>query len=402
MDFRFTDEEEKFRDEVRGFLKDNPPEKFETEYHDEGFGMGAFSRDFYKKLGQAGYLSLTWPPEYGGRGESIMKQYILLEELTLAGAPYQAAQLIETVPHLIIEYGTERAKQELLTQIRSGDTIFWLGFTEPDAGSDLLNLKTVAKEEDDYFTVNGQKSCSSWTGGSDWVYLLVCTDPAGRRGRNLSLLLVDKSLPGVNLTPIRNLAGKEMHYEVFFDNVRVHRDFLIGEKNQGLPYLVAGLESDRFWGARGFKAQWLQHILEDIVRFIKDDPIGKEVVSSKSWVRNALAELRIEMEAGRLFAYRCAWMLDRGMTLTYEASALKYFIEELSVRFWHTIVEIFGPLAILKESKRFPFAKKLWYYYLLSVPVSILAGGTAEVQKDTIARSKLGIKPPALLQKTEK
>ena len=393
MDFKFTDEEEVFRDEVRSFLRKNPYDQMKIEYEDQGYSQGGYSREFHKKLGEAGYLSLCWPTENGGRGAPLMKQFIMLEELTRAKAPITAINLVHTVSHLLIEHGTERAKREILPALGTGDIVFWLGFTEPDAGSDLLSLKTTAKHEADYFIINGQKSCSSYAGASDWVYLLVNTNPEGLRARNLSLILVDKKLPGVTVKPVLNLGGLEMHHDVFLDDVKVHQDYLIGEENQGFPYLLAGLESDRFWSARGLKAQWLEIILDEILCFIRDDPLGRELFVTKDSARDALATLKTEIEVSRLFAYRCASMLDQGRTLTYEAAALKCFVEEVSVRFWHTIVEILGPFGLLKNSRRFPFLEQLWYFYILSVPVSILAGGAAEIQKDTIARLRLGIKP---------
>jgi alkylation response protein AidB-like acyl-CoA dehydrogenase len=346
--------------------------------------MGAFSRAFYKKLGEAGYLSLTWPKEYGGRGESLMKQYILLEELARSKAPFCACQLIETVPHLIIEHGSERARTEVLPKIRSGDLIFWLGYTEPDAGSDLLALKTTAILEGDYYVVNGQKSSSTWAHASDWVLLLACTDPKAPRGKGLSLLLVDKTLPGVSITPVINLSGIRTHNMVFLDDVKVHKDFIIGTPGSGLKLMFAGLESDRFWG-RAVKPHFLERVIGEVVAFLKNDPLGKELLLAKPWARDALAQLRMDTEVCRLFSLQCITKLNRGMKLTYEASVLKLYSEEVGVRLFNTLIELFGPLGVVRESQRLPFAKDLYYYYLGAISLTI-AGGTAEIQRDTINR----------------
>ena len=390
MNFSFTPEDERFREEVKSFLKQNSPNSFECENPDEGFSMGGFSRSFYKRLGEAGYLSLIWPQEYGGRGEPLMKQFILLEELAYNKAPFCAAQLIETVPHLIIEYGSERAKQEVLSRIKSGDIIFWLGYTEPDAGSDLLALKMTAQEDGDYFIINGQKSCSTWAHASDWILLLVCTDPEAPRGRGLNLCLVDKNLPGIKLAPVINLAGVRTHNDVFFDDVRVHKDFLLGQKGSGLSLMFAGLESDRFWG-RAVKPHFLERVLGEVLSFLRDDPLGQEILAAKPWARDLLAQIRIEIEISRLFSLQCISKLNRGVKLSYEASGLKLFSEEVGVRFFNALVNILGPLGTVKESKRLPFAQDLYYYYLGSIACTI-AGGTAEIQRDTIARFGLGLK----------
>ena len=391
MDFSFTPEDERFRDEVRNFLSQNPPDSFECENPDEGSSQGGFSRAFYKRLGDAGLLSLTWPREYGGRGESLIKQFILMEELAYNKAPFCATQLIETVPHLIIDYGSATAKSEVLPRIKSGDIIFWLGYTEPGAGSDLLALKMTAEEDGDYFVMNGQKSCSTWAHASDWVLLLANTDPQAPRGRGLSLFIVDKSLTGITVTPVINLAGIRTHNDVFFDNVRVHKDFLLGEKGSGLSLMFAGLESDRFWG-RAVKPHFLERVLGEVLSFFRGDPLGREILSSKPWARDILAQIKIEIEISRLFSLQCISKLNQGARLSYEASVLKLFSEEVGVRFFSALIDILGPLGTLSESKRLPFAQDLWNYYLGSIAYTI-AGGTTEIQKDTIARFGLGLKP---------
>jgi len=392
MDFTLTVEEEKFVNEVREFLKENPPENFTVDNPDQGNSLGGFSRAFYKKLGEAGYLSLSWDPEYGGEG-SFMKEFLLLEQLAYHKAPFAATYLLGTVARRIMSEGTQKAKDELLPQMKNGDLIFWLGYSELQAGSDLLNLKTTAREEGDYFVVNGQKIWSSWAHLSDWVYLLVLTDPEAPRGRGLSLLLVDKKSPGVTVEPVRSLADTYYHNMVYLDNVKVHKDYLLGKKNDGLHLMLAGLEADRFW-SRCVKPQWLKGFLDDIVRFLRDDPFGRKIISSKPWVRNALAEFMIEIEVGRLFSYQCASILNQGTPLTYESSVLKYFIEELGVRLQSFLVDAFGFVGTLRESRMLPFAQDLCSYYLWSIPYTA-AGGTAEIQKDTIARMRFGLRRPS-------
>lgn len=391
MDFSFNAEEEGFRDEVREFLKRNPPENFACEDPDVGWGYGGFSRAFYKKLGEAGYLSLTWPPEYGGRGESLTKALILFEELAYNKAPMAAAQHIMTVRQLIIDNGTERARRELLPRIRNGDICLWLAYTEPDAGSDLLALTTSAREEEDYFVINGQKKWTTWGPYSDWVILLVRTDPQAKGINGLSLFLVDKSLPGVTLQPILSLAHTKSQNDLFLDEVRVHKDFLIGEKNQGRRVMFVGIESDRLWG-RCMKASLLKRILGDLVCFLKEDPLGRETVTAKPWMRNAVAELAIEIEVLRVLSNRCIWMLEQGISTVREGAAIKFYADELSIRFYATLVAMFGPLGTLRDNDRLPFARDLWRYYLYSVPITV-AGGTPEVLKNTIARFGRGITP---------
>ena len=391
MDFSFTAEDEKFREEVRKFLKQNPPESFQCEDIDVGWGSGGFSRALYKELGEAGYLSLTWPTEYGGRGESLTKALILLEEMAYNKAPFTAAQHIMTVRQLIIDNGTERARRELLSRIKAGDICLGLAYSEADAGSDLLSLTTWAREDGDYFVINGQKKWTSWGLYSDWIILLARTNLQTHGINGLSLFLVDKTLPGVTIKPITSLAHTESQNDLFLDEVRVHKDFLVGEKDQGRKVMFAGIESDRLWG-RCMKASFLKRILDDFTCFLKEDSIGKEIVSSKPWLKNIMGEFAIEIEVLRLLSYRSILMLQQGMNPIWEGAAIKFCADQLSVRFYTTMVESFGPLGILKESKQLPFVRDLWRYYLYCVPITT-AGGTSEMLKDTIARLKLDITP---------
>ena len=384
MDFAFSADDEKFRVEVRQFLAQNPPHTFYCETPDEGVSTGGFSRAYYKKLGEAGYLSLYWPKEHGGSGEPLTRQFILMEELSYAQAPTCATQLIATVPHLIYEYGSDRAKREVLPQIKNGDIVFWLGYTEPDAGSDLLALKTTAIKDGDEYVINGQKSCSTWAHVSDWVLLLACTDPEAPRGKGLSLFVVDKKLPGITVTPVVNLAGNELHNNVFFDNVRVHQDYLIDQPGSGLRLMFAGLESDRFWG-RAVKAHFLERFYSEVIAFFRGDPVGREILAEKPWARDALAGIRVEIEVARLFALDCISRLDRGETLEYRSSILKYFSEEVGVRLMNLLGDVLGPLSMIRDRQRDPFAGDLYYFYLGAIAYTI-AGGSTEIQKDTIAR----------------
>jgi len=248
----------------------------------------------------------------------------------------------------------------------------------------LLGLKSTARKEGDYYIINGQKSCSSGAHVSDWVLLLSTTDTTAPRGKGLSLFVVNKALPGITVNPVINLEGVAKHNNVFFEDVKVHKDYLIGELNSGLRLMFAGLQSDRFWG-RCVKPHFLDRVLGEFVAFLRSDPLGQKIISSNPWAREALADLRIEIEMSRLLSLDCVSKLHRGIKLVYEASNLKLFSEEVGVRLFHTIVNLMGPYGILKESSRFPFASSLWRYYLSSIPYTV-AGGTAEIQRDTIAR----------------
>ena len=390
MNFTFNEKEEGFRNEIQDFLQQNPPETFVCEDPDVGWGYGGFSRAFYKELGKAGYLSLTWPLEYEGRGESHTMALILFEELAYHKAPIAAAQHIMTIRQLIIDNGTEILKQQLLPGIRKGDICLWLAYTEPDSGSDLLSLSTSAREEGDYFVINGQKTWTTWGPYSDWVILLARTNAQAQGIDGLSLFIFDKRLPGVTLEPIASLAETKSQNRMFLDEVRVHKSFLVGEKDQGRRVMFAGIESDRVWG-RCMKAALLKRLISDLVDFLSESVSGKATNAKNPWVRNAVAEMTIEAEVLRLLSFRCIWMMEQGLSTIKDGAAVKLYADELSIRFYKILVTMFGPFAILKNSEALPFARDLWRYYLYSVPITV-AGGTPEILKNTIARFGLGIK----------
>lgn len=393
MDFSvtLTPEEEKFREEVREFIKNNPPESFPCDGPEqEGWGIGCFSRVFTKRMGEAGYLGLTLPQEWGGREGTFTQQSILNEEMIRVGAPIIGSSYTHTIAKWIVEDGTERMKKELLPKLLSGDIIFWMGYTEPNAGSDLFAIESTGEQDGDYFIINGHKSCNTWAYISDWGFFLVNTDPEGRRAHNLSLFFIDGKTPGITIEPILNLGGWTMHCDVYFKDVKVHKDWLVGEKNNAIAVLFKGLEADRILG-RSIKGHTLLRELDQILHFLKEDPLGREILASKPWARHALAELRIDCEAARVYGQWCLWKLDQDMPVPYEGSVLHHFAEALGVRFHRTILDILGPMGTLKVSQRFPLAYKFWTWYIMSIPASI-AGGVLEIQKDTIARFGLGLK----------
>jgi alkylation response protein AidB-like acyl-CoA dehydrogenase len=159
---------------------------------------------------------------------------------------------------------------------------------------------------------------------------------------------------------------------------------MIGERGSGLKLMFAGLESDRFWG-RAVKPHFLERVIGEVTGYLSSEPLGRQIISSRPWARLALAQLRIETEASRLFSLQCISKLSHGEKLTFEASILKYFSEEVGVRLFNLLVDVFGPLSTLRESKRLSFIHDFYYYYFGAVAFTI-AGGTTEIQKDTIAR----------------
>ncbi len=242
MNFEFSPAEREFAEEVRGFLRAHPPETFPVDGMDAGYGSGAHSRPFLRALADQGWLSLTWPRAFGGQERPLTYKLLLFEELAAAAAPFGPLAGCDQTAEGIIRYGSEHLRREVLPRIARGDATFWQGFSEPEAGSDLLSLKTEAARHGDEYVIRGHKIWSSHAGISSYGLVLARTGPAARRSQGLSMFVVDNATPGMDIRPIRSLTGEVYHYEVFLDDVRVPAECLLGKEGEGFTQLLRGLE----------------------------------------------------------------------------------------------------------------------------------------------------------------
>jgi len=383
MNFSLTKEEEALRQEVREFLKQEPPQTFASEFPGE-YSWGDWSCEFNHRIGGKGWISMVWPKEHGGQGRPLMEQFVLLEEMNYHKAPMLSFMFIDLAARAIINYGNDKLKEEILPRIAKGELTFWEGFSEPNAGSDLLSLETRAIEDGDVYIINGQKTWNSWAHLADYGVTIARTDLEAPRHKGISAFLIDMKLPGITVRPIVGMCGDTSYSEIFFDDVRVPKHYLIGEKNRGFPTLLAGLEADRLWG-RGPMAAGFKRNLEQVVEYVKetgqkDNPI----------IRQELAETATEIEIARLLGYRAAWMLSEGLPMTYEASMLKTFADELGQRLYNIGMRILGLYSQLSEESKWAPLKDIVHEYLFSFGLT-LAGGSSEIQRNTIATRGLGL-----------
>src|SRR5712671_4923736 len=254
MDFTYTPEQEQFRAEIRRWLAANLTDDLRIEDPtDERVAPDRETferrRDWQRRMFAAGWVGISWPKEYGGRGATLMEQVIYDEECFRARAPVLPGYSgIGMAGPTIIEWGTPAQKQRYLPRILGGDDIWCQGYSEPGAGSDLAGLRTRAEERGDRFVVNGQKVWTSGAQFADWIYLLVRTDPSAPKHRGISYLLVDMRTPGITIRPLVQITGESDFNEVFYDNVRVPRKNLVGELNQGWQVSIATLMYERVSG----------------------------------------------------------------------------------------------------------------------------------------------------------
>jgi alkylation response protein AidB-like acyl-CoA dehydrogenase len=388
MDYRFTPEEEKFRDDIREFLKaELPPDREEGEEAegDEGWD---FRRQFHRKLAARGWLVPHWPKQYGGNDMGIMEQVVMREEMGYARAPLLDIFGVNMIGPVLMMYGTEEQKKQHLPGIASGDVMWCQGYSEPESGSDLASLQMRAVRDGDDYVVNGQKIWTSNAHRADWIFMLARTDPDAPKHKGISFLLAPMSAPGIATRPLINLAGQHGFNEVFFEDVRVPVNNLVGEENRGWYVGAALLDFER--SGIGSSAA-VRRNLDDLLGYVRESAGGDGAAGDKT-ARHKLAELVIETDVGRYLSYRVASMQARGEVPNYESSVAKSYLSELSQRVAGAGVNIMGLAGQVRpESPKWAkLAGRLTLQYMVTLGQTI-AGGTTEIQKGIIATRGLGL-----------
>ena len=392
MDFRFSEEAEKFRSEVQGFIKEELPSDW--------IGMGStggleaetdeeweFCSSMKRKLGAMGWLSLAWPEEYGGQGD-LIKQFILNEEMFYNEAPgvdFPGACMLAPV---LMRHGTDDQKKAFLPSIARGEATWCQGFSEPGAGSDLAALSTRAKEEEDCFVIEGQKVWTSNAHRADRCFFIARTDPTVPKHKGISFFLLDMKTPNITIRPLQDIVGGRFFNEVFFDNVRVPKENLVGQRNQGWEVTMSTLGFERSGVHRLSSARRsVAHLVEYMMETKGEGLTSAQIVM----FRQKLAELYLEGELGRLLAMRVAWVQSQGKVVEHEASMSRVFGCELLQRVSNTGMQLLGLYGQLKEGSKWARLRgRLASDYLGNVAATVGAG-TSEIQRNVIALRGLGL-----------
>ncbi len=385
MNFAFTESERAFRAELRAFIEAELPEGWRGMFVDDP-GAIPFTREFCKKLAQRGWLTMAWPPEFGGAGASVWMQTILREEMWAHEEPRGPQYMnLNYIGPLIMRFGTPEQQQRFLPPMARGEVIWTQGFSEPGAGSDLASLATRAEHRGDEFVVNGQKIWSSYADApADRCLLLVRTDPRAPKRDGISVLLVDMTTPGITVRPIDSMAGPHEFNEIFLDDVVVPADCLLGELNRGWEIVRVGLTFERAGIARYARAgRVIEMLVEHAkLRGLADDPE----------VRQKLADLRVRYEAARLLSYRVVSMQAEGMVPATEASIARVHntqLEQMVGQIGLELLGVAGQVAPGEDSA--PLEGAVQRYWLRNIPTTI-AAGTLEMQKNIVARRGLGLR----------
>ncbi|MCL4230756.1 MAG: acyl-CoA dehydrogenase family protein [Dehalococcoidia bacterium] len=379
MDFRDTPEETAFRTQVRSFIEQEAPKTTPE-------NPFAGNRDFMKKLAERRWIAPAWPVEYGGAGMSVMEQFIFNSELAEARAPRPGGIATGFAGPTLIVHGTEEQKQKYLPEILSGEVIWCQGYSEPGAGSDLAALQTRAVRDGDDFVVNGQKI---WTSGghvSKWMILLARTDPDAPKHRGITYFIVDMKSPGLTVRPLINAAGTHEFNEVFFEDVRIPRENIIGEENRGwyLAQTTLSFERSNIGSAIGAR-----QTVEDIVKFAREHAgDGQSTLGHSSALRSELVERFVEAGVATMMSYKIVSMQAKeGVPPGHEASVAKLFTTELNQRIYRTgmhMLGLWGQLDGRNEAVAAPMRGRVKYMYLRSI-ANTIEGGTSEIQRNIIA-----------------
>ena len=390
MDFNDTAEEAAFRTEVRAFIEKEAPRPKPGQSGAEAL-MGNWEKNqaWFKLLGEKGWIAPAWPVEYGGAGMSTVQQFIFNEEMAMMKAPRPLHMIIGlgmAGPTLIV-HGTEDQKKKYLPGMLRGEDIWCHGYSEPGAGSDLASLQTRAVRDGDDYVINGQKIWTTLAHMAKYMILLTRTDPDAPKHRGITYFILDMKTPGVEVRPLYNLGNSHEFNEVFFDNVRIPKDNVIGEENRGWYAAVTTLDFERssIGSAIGMK----QHV-EELVNYAKEhENEPTSTLRTNPLLRYELSDRMIEVEVARMLSYRVASMQARGLIPNYEASLLKLYSTELNQRIARTGVHVLGLYGQLRGDEA-PHGGRWMATYLRSQAYTI-EGGTSEIQRNIIAQRGLGL-----------
>ncbi|MCK5653823.1 MAG: acyl-CoA dehydrogenase family protein [Dehalococcoidia bacterium] len=393
MDFRFTQEQETLRQEVRDWLKKEIPARWIElgialwEDNDE---IWAIARDFERKLARKGWLAPGYPSRYGGIDATSIEQAILSEEKAYAGAPAMLSDVLAVgwVGPTILLFGTDEQKERYVGGIGRGELVFCLGYSEPEAGSDLAAVQTLAVEDGDHYIINGQKIFTSLAHRADYCWMATRTDRDAPKHKGISMFVVDMKMPGVTVRPLINMLGFHEFNEVFFDNVRVPKENMVGEKNRGWYTLAAALNFER---SVVYIPAANRRVIEILVSYARETPWEGGVLADNPLIQHKLAEMALENEVCRLLCYRVVWMQSKGLVPASETSVSYLHTADLTRRLAHTGMEMLGLYGQLDRSSKWAPLKGAIKSLCLGALGLGIGGGTNEIQRNLIATIGLGL-----------
>jgi alkylation response protein AidB-like acyl-CoA dehydrogenase len=385
VDFSYPPEVEQFRKELRAWLTANLTEEVVAAGRRRGRDPDTFEtlRAWDATLADAGWGAVSWPQEYGGRGATVLEQLVYAEETTQARAPVPLNVIgINNIAPAIMQYGTDAQKRELLPRMVRADDIWCQGMSEPEAGSDLASLRTRAVLDGDEYVVTGQKIWTSLGHRADWCQLYVRTDPDAPKHKGISCLIVGMTLPGIEVRPLVTLNGAADFAEVFFNDVRVPTDALLGPLNGGWQVATTTLSHERAGAARLYAQLEVQ--LQDLVADLAEREVdGRPVLEDTATLRR-LGEVAVRIKYLEVLCQRSISATLYGGDALGSASLAKSVWAEIGQELAALAFDVLGPL----------HGHRRWTEYRLTSRSLTIAGGTTQINKSVTATRVLGLPRP--------
>ncbi|MEV5678567.1 acyl-CoA dehydrogenase family protein [Streptomyces sp. NPDC052179] len=380
-----TERQQRLRAELRTYFRDVMPATKVRE--------GAEQRRLLRRIGADGMLGLGWPVEYGGQGRGPDEQFVFFDEAYRAGAPVSMVTL-NTVGPTLMKHGTEEQKAYFLPRILSGDLVFAIGYSEPEAGTDLAALRTKAVRDGDDWVIDGQKIFTSNAQQADWIWLACRTDPAAPKHRGISIVLVPTSAPGFSWTPIETVGGLTTT-ATYYDGIRVPATNLVGAENGGWGLITDQLNHERVaLAAIGMQAEDFYEAALAHVR--TPDPVTGRRRADEPWVRARLAEAYARLAATRLLNWRLVGSVGAGSLAPGEASGVKFVGTESAVEVYRICQEILGEAALVRGGSLGSLGDGAGDGELermnRAAQINTFGGGVSEVQREIVATMRLGMK----------
>jgi|YelNatPaOPRAMG01_1025707.scaffolds.fasta_scaffold20821_4 alkylation response protein AidB-like acyl-CoA dehydrogenase len=388
MELELTPEQKKLEREVYTYLKNVIPPEFEEERVNHIEGDGPICRHLIRKLGMDGWMGIGWPREYGGQGRTPIEQYIFFDlAMGYFRLPIPVLSLM-TVGPTLMKVGSEAQKKKYLPGILTGDVIFSIGYTEPEAGTDLFSLKTRAVRQGDYYIINGEKIFTSMGHFCNYFWLAARTDPdPAKKHAGISIFIVDAKSPGLTIKPMPVMGGFRTNHE-FFDNVKVPKECLVGEENKGFRYMLMQLAHERI---NLVPHSLSLRMIEDCFRWARESKLNGRPVIEQHWVRNRLAEMTVEAEVLKMLNYRTVWLMSKDVVPHVESAMSKAFGSEHIVRVAGSCLQIMGLYGQLTTASKYaPFNGFMERQHQMLLMLTF-GGGTNEVMRDIIATMGLGM-----------
>lgn len=393
VDLTFSPAEEAYRVELRTWLRANMPAEWDPADPPEFPTLAdevTFLRRWQKTLAEARWVGIHWPAEYGGRGATVIENYIFQEEIAAARAPEIINRIgVNLVGPTLIKHGSEELKRRFLPRLLSADDIWCQLFSEPGAGSDLTAVRTKALAVDGGWKLTGQKVWTSYAQFARWGICLARTDFTAPKAKGISYFIIDMEAPGVTVRPLRQMTGNDEFNEVFLEDVFVPREFLIGRENEGWSIANTTLTHERGTSPRQLVIHRM--LLQDLLRLAREGVQGAAPKANDPVLRDQLARHYIDVEITRLNNWRTLTRSQKQLPLGPEASFIKLFWSEMSQRMHETLMELLGDYGLCWESGPWAVSRgrlsRSWLYYRAA---SIFAG-TSEIQRNILAERVLGL-----------